>query len=127
LLSYIFAKVLLIKLTTEICGDKIFFLPNARLYHFGILTSTMLNAWMRAVCGRMRNDYSYSNTIVYNNLPFPDGRVGNAHSTELKPSVRKRIETAAQKVLDARKAEQDRYSKNVHLLCYTRLMEWSPI
>jgi|WetSurSiteA1Bulk_404760.scaffolds.fasta_scaffold00039_20 type I restriction-modification system DNA methylase subunit len=88
-----------------ICGDKIFFLPDATLYHFGILTSTMHNAWMRAVCGRMKNDYSYSNTIVYNNFPFPDGRVGNAHSTA---AIKNKIEQAAQAILDARKAEQDR-------------------
>jgi hypothetical protein len=88
-----------------ICKDLAFMLLNASLYDFGLLSSTMHNAWMRAVCGRLKNDYSYSNTIVYNNFPFLDGRVGNAHSTELKPSVRKRIETTAQKVLDARKAE----------------------
>ena len=55
-----------------ICGDKLFFVPNASLFHFGILTSHMHNAWMRTVAGRLKSDYSYSNTIVYNNFPFPE-------------------------------------------------------
>jgi len=59
-----------------ICGDKLFFLTETSLYHFGILSSTMHNAWMRAVCGRLKSDYSYSNTIVYNNFPWPQS-LGN--------------------------------------------------
>ena len=76
-----------------ICGDKLFNLPNATLYHFGILTSAMHMTWMRTTCGRMKSDYSYSNTIVYNNYPWPDN-----------PSLKntQAIETAAKKVLDAR-------------------------
>ncbi len=54
-----------------ICGDANFMLPNANLYHFGILCSTFHNAWMRTVCGRLKSDYRYSNTIVYNNFPWP--------------------------------------------------------
>ncbi len=54
-----------------ICGDKLFNLPKATLYHFGILTSAMHMTWMRYVCGRLKSDYSYSNTIVYNNFPWP--------------------------------------------------------
>ena len=46
-------------------------IPNATLYHFGMLNSTMHNAWMRAVCGRLESRYRYSNTIVYNNYPWP--------------------------------------------------------
>ena len=46
-------------------------LPNATPYHFGILCSTMHNAFMRTVAGRLKSDYRYSNTIVYNNFPFP--------------------------------------------------------
>ena len=48
-----------------------FAIPNATLYHFGILTSTMHNAWVRQVCGRLESRYRYSNTIVYNNFPWP--------------------------------------------------------
>jgi hypothetical protein len=47
-------------------------IPNATLYHFGILTSAMHNAWMRHICGRLEIDYRYSISIVYNNFPFPN-------------------------------------------------------
>lgn len=53
-----------------IAGDNLFQMPNASLYHFGVLTSNVHNAWMRAVCGRLKSDYRYSNTIVYNNFPW---------------------------------------------------------
>ena len=46
--------------------------PNASLYDFGILTSNVHMAWMRTVAGRMKSDYSYSNTVVYNNFPIPE-------------------------------------------------------
>jgi len=67
-------------------------IPNATLYHFGILTSTMHNAWMRTVCGRLESRYRYSAGIVYNNFPWP----------EPTDAQRQAIETAAQAVLDAR-------------------------
>ncbi|MDD5273143.1 MAG: hypothetical protein PHU14_10530 [Methylovulum sp.] len=82
-----------------ICGDKLFFMPDASLLHFGILTSHMHNAWMRTVCGRLKSDYSYSNTIVYNNYPFPPA---------IKPAQQQKIETAAQAVLAARTNEAAR-------------------
>lgn len=73
-------------------GDKLFMLENATLYHFGILTSNVHMAWTRAVCGRLKSDYSYSNTIVYNNFPWPEA------SEEQKA----KIERTAQGILDAR-------------------------
>ena len=75
-----------------IAGDKIFMMPNAELFHFGVLTSNVHMAWMRAVCGRLKSDYSYSNTIVYNNFPWP------TPTDEQKA----RIEQTAQGILDAR-------------------------
>ena len=45
--------------------------PHASLYHFGVLTSNVHNTWMRAVCGRLKSDYRYSASIVYNNFPWP--------------------------------------------------------
>jgi hypothetical protein len=75
-----------------IAGDKLFTVTNARLYHFGILTSNVHMAWMRMVGGRLKIDYSYSNTIVYNNFPWPDA------TDEQKAA----IEQLAQSVLDAR-------------------------
>ncbi|MCQ8130742.1 class I SAM-dependent DNA methyltransferase, partial [Methylomonas rivi] len=67
-------------------------LPHATLYHFGILTSTMHNAWMRTVCGRLKSDYRYSVGIVYNNFPWPT----------LTDKQGAAIEAAGQAVLDAR-------------------------
>ena len=46
-------------------------IPNATLYHFGVLTSNVHMAWTRAVCGRLKSDYRYSKDIVYNNFPWP--------------------------------------------------------
>lgn len=76
-----------------ICGDKLFNLPNATSYHFGILTSLMHNTWMRYTCGRLKSDYSYSNTIVYNNFPWPEA------PTEKQKEA---VEKAAQAVLEVR-------------------------
>lgn len=73
-------------------GDKLFFMKNASTYDFGIIASNVHNAWMRAVCGRMKSDYSYSNTIVYNNFPWP------TPTEEQKAD----IEKTAQAILDAR-------------------------
>ena len=70
-----------------------FFIDNANNFHFGVLTSKMHNIWIRTVCGRLKSDLRYSNSIVYNNFPFPD----NPNDKQIKA-----IETASQKVLDAR-------------------------
>lgn len=74
-----------------IAGDTII-LPDATLYHFGVLTSNVHNAWMRAICGRMKSDYRYSSTLVYNNFPWPT-------PTEQQ---KQKIEQTAQAILDAR-------------------------
>ena len=55
-----------------IVTDLAFLIPDATLYHFGILSSRMHMAWMRAVAGRLKSDYRYSKDIVYNNFPWPD-------------------------------------------------------
>jgi hypothetical protein len=67
--------------------------PGASPFHFGVLTSTMHNAWMRQVCGRLKSDYRYSKDIVYNNFPWP-----------LNPSDKQgqTVEQTAQQILDAR-------------------------
>ena len=75
-----------------IVTNLVFMIPNASLYHFGILTSNVHNAWSRAVCGRIGMSYRYSNTIVYNNFPWP--QVSDKQNSE--------IEKLAQAVLDAR-------------------------
>ena len=73
-------------------GDKLFTMQEASLYHFGIMESNVHMAWMRAICGRLKSDYSYSNTIVYNNFPWP------TPSEEQKA----KIEQTAQAILDVR-------------------------
>ncbi len=75
-----------------IAGNKLFEMPNATIYHFGILTSSVHMAWMRAVCGRLKSDYSYSNTIVYNNFPW----------CTPTPEQKAKIEQTAQGILEAR-------------------------
>jgi len=67
-------------------------IPNATLYHFGILTSNVHMTWTRAVCGRLKSDYRYSKDIVYNNFPWPQ--------TDEKQKIQ--IEKLAQAILDAR-------------------------
>ena len=56
-----------------IVTDLAFLLPGATTYHFGVLTSSVHMAWMRAVAGRLKSDYRYSAAVVYNNFPWPEG------------------------------------------------------
>lgn len=73
-------------------SNLVLIIPNATLYHFGILESNVHMAWMRAVCGRLEMRYRYSKDIVYNNFPWPT-------PTE---EQKKKIEQTAQAILDAR-------------------------
>jgi hypothetical protein len=73
-------------------GDMLYFVETDSLYHFGVMTSQFQNSWMRVVAGRLKSDYRYSNTIVYNNLIWPDPT----------PEQRETVETFTQAVLDAR-------------------------
>lgn len=80
-------------LTPDILSsDLVFIIPDANLYHFGVLTSNVHNSWMRAVGGRLKSDYRYSKDIVYNNFPWPEP-VGDQKA---------KIEQSAQAILDAR-------------------------
>ena len=74
------------------CSNQVNLIPNATLYHFGVLTSNVHMAWMRVVCGRLKSDYRYSKDIVYNNFPW-------CQPTEEQKT---RIEQTAQAILDAR-------------------------
>ena len=67
-------------------------IPDAEIYHFGVLTSSVHMAWMRAVCGRLESRYRYSKDIVYNNFPWP----------QLSEGQRARVAQTAQAILDAR-------------------------
>ena len=75
-----------------LASNLVFLIPDATLYHLGILESNVHMAWMRAVAGRLKSDYRYSKDIVYNNFPWPQ-------PTEAQ---RQKIEQTAQAILDAR-------------------------
>ena len=76
----------------ELCSNALRLIPNASLYHFGILESNVHMAWMRVVCGRLKSDYRYSKDIVYNNFPWPNPT----------DEQQQNIEQTAQAILDAR-------------------------
>ena len=78
-------------------SDLVFIIPDATLYHLGVLTSNVHMAWMRAVCGRLKSDYRYSKDVVYNNFPWPTPT----------DEQRARIEQTAQAILDARELYPD--------------------
>lgn len=75
-----------------VTNDQVQIIPDASLYHFGVLESNVHMAWMRTVCGRLKSDYRYSKDIVYNNFPWPT-------PTDVQ---RAKIEQTAQAILDAR-------------------------
>lgn len=74
------------------CSDLVFLIPDATIYHFGVLESVVHMAWMRAVCGRLEMRYRYSKDIVYNNFPWPTPT----------DAQKEKIEKTAQAILDAR-------------------------
>ena len=78
--------------SSTLASDLVFLIPGSTLYHFGVLTSNVHNAWVRIVCGRLEMRYRYSKDIVYNNFPWPTPT----------DAQRKTIEQTAQAILDAR-------------------------
>jgi hypothetical protein len=93
-----------------IVNNSVHILPNAEIYHFGILTSNVHMAWMRVVCGRLESRYRYSKDIVYNNFLW----------CEPNEKQKAKIEETAQKILDARTAYPesslaDLYGENMYL------------
>ena len=80
-----------------LCSNKLRLMPNAELYHFGILESNVHMAWMRAVCGRLEMRYDYSIKIVFNNFPWCNPTA----------EQKKKIEETAQAILDARALYSD--------------------
>lgn len=79
---------------TYIASNTIQIVADASVYHFGILTSLMHMAWVKYTCGRLKSDYRYSNSIVYNNFPWPESPTDKQKQT---------VEEKAQQVLDVRK------------------------
>ncbi|SFD10265.1 DNA methyltransferase [Ruminococcus albus] len=97
-------------------GDANLIIPNASIYHFGILTSNVHMAWVRTVCGRIKSDYRYSKDIVYNNFPWCNPT----------PEQKALIEKTAQLILDARaeysdSSFADMYGEKMYL--YTDLVK----
>lgn len=78
-----------------VASNLVFVVPDALPFHFGVMSSTMHNAWVRSTCGRLKSDFRYSKDIVYNNFPWPENPTD---------AQKQRIETAAKGVLDARAA-----------------------
>ena len=75
-----------------VVNDAVQIIPDAKIYHFGIMMSNVHMAWTRAVCGRIKSDYRYSKDVVYNNFPWPT-------PTDTQKT---KIEQTAQAFLDAR-------------------------
>ncbi|MDD2811267.1 DNA methyltransferase [Rhodoferax sp.] len=80
-----------------VASDAALVVPNATAYEFGVLSSTMHNAWVRYTCGRLKSDFRYSAGIVYNNYPWPQDVSDKLHAA---------VSTAAQGVLEARALHQ---------------------
>lgn len=80
-----------------ICSNTVQFVPEATHYDFGILCSNMHMAWVRTICGRLRNDYRYSNSIVYNNFPWP----------QASKAQREKITATGQAIIKARASHSD--------------------
>ena len=79
--------------STYIVNDRCTFINDATLFHFGVLSSLMHMTWTKLVCGRMKSDYNYSNSIVYNNFPWAE------NPTQKKKDAVKKY---AQEVIDVR-------------------------
>lgn len=75
-----------------IVGDMVYLINDADIYMFGIMESKVHMAWMRLLCGRLKSDYRYGSTLVYNTFPWPN----------VSETKRKKIESTAQAILDAR-------------------------
>lgn len=80
-----------------IASNAVLIIPNASLFHFGVIESCVHMSWMRAVCGRLEMRYRYSKDIVYNNFPWPT-------PTDAQKA---KIEKTAQAILDARNIYPD--------------------
>ena len=81
----------------NLCSNQVNLIPDATLYHYGVLESNLHMAWVRAVCGRLKSDYRYSKDIVYNNFPWPTPT----------DAQKEKIEKTAQAILDARNLYPD--------------------
>lgn len=90
-------------------GNKLYFVSTDSLYIFGVLMSQFHNAWMRVVAGRLKSDYNYANTIVYNNFIWPGAieHLDMPVEETVSEEERVKVEACAQAVLNAREAHPD--------------------
>jgi cytosine/adenosine deaminase-related metal-dependent hydrolase len=98
-----------------LCSNLVKLVPDATLYHFGILTSAVHNSWIKAVAGRLEMRYRYSKDIVYNNFPWPD----------ITDKQKSKIEETAQSILDAREKYPDASMADLYgnLVLFPELMK----
>ncbi len=98
-----------------LCSNKLRLMPDAKLYHFGILNSSIHMSWVRRVCGRLETRIDYSIKIVYNNFPWPE-------TTEIQ---RGKIERTAQAILDAREQYPDATLSDIYgnMLLFPEVMK----
>ena len=98
-----------------LCSNLVKLVPDATLYNFGVLTSSVHNAWMRTVAGRLEMRYRYSKDIVYNNFPWP----------EVSDEQREKIEETAKSILEARQAYPDASMADLYgnLIVFPDLMQ----
>ena len=89
----------------KIVSDSCSCIPDGTLFHFGVMSSSQHMAWVKYVCGRIKSDYRYSNTVVYNNFPWP------IDATEKHKET---ISVAAQGVLDSRMRFPDATLANLY-------------
>ncbi|MCR4279693.1 MAG: N-6 DNA methylase [Candidatus Zambryskibacteria bacterium] len=73
-----------------IASNQVYVIANATNYHFGVLHSGMHMVWVKYVCGRLKSDYRYSSTLVYNNFPWPE---------KLTDEKRRKVEECAENVI----------------------------
>jgi hypothetical protein len=97
-------------ISDALCSNLVKLIPNATLFHFGVLTSSVHMAWVRRVCGRLGTGYRYSKDVVYNNFPW----------VEPTKAQKEKIESTAQEILDARAlypeaSLADMYGDNMYL------------
>ena len=87
-----------------LASNKLRLVPSATLWQFGVLQSRMHAAWTKYTTGRLKSDFQYSISIVYNNFPWPEIPAALAPNKPLTPAHKAQaaIEVAAQAVLDAR-------------------------
>ena len=76
-----------------LCSDLLKLFPNATLFHFAVLMSSVHMVWVKTVCGRLKMDYRYSTELVYNTFPWPQ---------QINSELQHEIEAGAQAILDAR-------------------------